>query len=32
MSVEYWIVKPKKKEIFYLGKHWDGLDGINQYL
>ena len=31
MSTEYWIVNPRKKEIFYLGKHWDSLDGINQY-
>ena len=31
MSTEYWIVKPSKKEIFYLGKHWDILDGINHW-
>lgn len=29
MGTEYYLVKPEKKEIFYLGKHFYGFDGIN---
>ena len=28
MGIEYYIVKPKKKEIFYLGKHFNGFNEI----
>jgi hypothetical protein len=28
MGTEYYIVKPEKKEIFYLGKHFNGFDKI----
>ena len=28
MGTEYYIVKPEKKEIFYLGKHFSGFEGI----
>lgn len=28
MGAEYWLVKPNKKEIFYLGKHVECIDGI----
>lgn len=28
MGTEYYIVKPEKKEVFYLGKHFEGFDKI----
>lgn len=28
MGAEYWLVKPNKKETFYLGKHVEPIDGI----
>ena len=28
MGIEYFLVKPKKKEVFYLGKHFNGFNGI----
>lgn len=31
MGVEYFIVKPDKKEIFYLGKHIEPLDCMNVF-
>ena len=31
MGTEYYIVKPDKKEIFYLGKHFSGFEGINTF-
>lgn len=31
MGVEYYLVKPNKKEIFYLGKHVMPLEGIKTH-
>ena len=31
MGTEYYLVKPEKREIFYLGKHFNGFSGINDY-
>ena len=31
MGTEYYLVKPDKKEIFYLGKHFYGFDKINTF-
>lgn len=28
MGIEYYIVKPEKREIFYLGKHFSGFESI----
>lgn len=28
MGIEYYILKPEKREIFYLGKHFNGFDKI----
>ena len=28
MGIEFYLVKPKKREIFYLGKHFNGFEGI----
>ena len=28
MGIEYYLLKPEKKEIFYLGKHFNGFNGI----
>lgn len=28
MGIEYYLIKPEKKEIFYLGKHFVGFEGI----
>ena len=30
MGIEYYLVKPKKKEIFYLGKHFQGFNEIRE--
>lgn len=29
MGIEYFLVKPEKEEVFYLGKHFNYLHGIN---
>ena len=29
MGTEYWLVKPNKKEVFYLGKHVEPLECIS---
>ena len=31
MGTEYFLVKPSKSEIFYLGKHLYGLEGISEW-
>lgn len=28
MGIEYYLVKPEKKELFYLGKHFEGFSNI----
>lgn len=28
MGIEYYLVKPEKKEVFYLGKHFNGFNEI----
>ena len=30
MGIEYYLIKPEKKEMFYLGKHFNGLDCIKE--
>ena len=29
MGTEYYLVKPSKKELYYLGKHFSYIDGIS---
>lgn len=28
MGIEYFLVKPEKRETFYLGKHFNGIEGV----
>ena len=28
MGTEYYLIKPEKEEIFYLGKHFEGFNKI----